>query len=529
MRKHLIITLILLALAAYVTISYFGDINSPETHAASIINYIPDNTPVVFEFSNDNSFYDILKDDTLFNDVIGREKLGDLDTLRKTIVQNPFLNKYFAGQQLYISVYPTTEKQVELLLTISAKKEFNLSVINQLAKRLNTGITIAPLDAGGKHAYNFYLHDLKKSLYLVNTYENVFSCSFSNELVQQAARFVPLKNHSSFITLPDQQNASALAALYINYRAFEPLFSLLFKNRSTDIFREFRTFNGAAALTLNYKPDALMFNGTTEMNSGGQSGYLSTFAGQQPVVNHLKDIFPSTSAYGVNFSIPNRSGFAKNLSAFFAKSPQKVNRQKLFDQIKAETGINMPARFYSLIGNEFALVTTKYFEKLGIIALNDGAQMNDLLINLSKISDVNAGQFIYDNLPLYLLGDNFGVFKHPYFVILDNYLVLANSVGELTSYKDSYYNRKFLSKSSQYQQLDNLIAAQSTVSFFLVFKNAEPIFKRDMNDDFYKLFEPGEGRWGNFYGVSWQLSAVDKNFYTNFCLRLNRDTSTTKN
>jgi hypothetical protein len=272
-----------------------------------------------------------------------------------------------------------------------------------------------------------------------------------------------------------------------------------------------------------------MFSGETSILRNEPDGYLNLFENQQPVVNHLKDIFPSTTAYATNFSVSDPLRFDRDLSGRQVKAGLKNEKEQLFNKIKAETGINLQTDFYKLLGNEFAIFTTRYFEKLAVIAVKDGSKMNLLLTNISKITDVNSGQFSYDKLPFFLLGDAFGVFKHPYYLIIDNYLILANSTGELKSYYDSYINRKFLSKNEQYEQFDNLLAAQSNVAFLLIFKNAAQIFKRDMADEFYNTFQTDNPGWGNFYGASLQFSAADQNFYTNFSLRLNTDTTSAKN
>ncbi|HZY38486.1 MAG TPA: hypothetical protein VFE53_17630 [Mucilaginibacter sp.] len=530
MRKHIIITLILLALTAYVTVVYFKNLNAPESHAGSVISVIPDTAPLIFEFNNESSFYDIFKSDTLFSTVTGKKTIGELDTLRQQVLLNPILNKYFAGQNVFISFHPSSEKKIELLITLSASKDFTADVINNMAKQPNTGLQIKPLHTAVKTGYTFYVNALRKPFYLVEKEENVWSGSFSDELIRQAAAYKPQKTKRTFILLPDQQNANSLANLYVNYSQLDPLFSLIFKNRNTDIFREFRMFPGFAALSLNYKTGALMFEGTSATGSGkGGAGYLDLFAAQQPVINHLKDIFPSTSAYVTSFAVSDPGRFCRDLAKWHNETGLKSEQQALFSKIQAETGIDLPIRFSNLLGNEFALVTTRYFEKLGIISIKDGSKMNLLLMNIGKIRDVNSGQLSYDKLPFYLLGDAFGVFKHPYFKIIDNYLILANSPGELKSYDDSYLNRKFLSKNDQYRQFDNLVSAQSNVAFFLILKDAGPIFNRDMSDAFLEALQSNEPGWKNFYAVSWQFSAVDKNFYSNFCLKLKADTAIVKN
>jgi hypothetical protein len=149
--------------------------------------------------------------------------------------------------------------------------------------------------------------------------------------------------------------------------------------------------------------------------------------------------------------------------------------------------------------------------------------MSTLLANVSKTINESSGQLSYDKVPFFLLGDAFSIFRHPYYLIIDNYLILANSPGELKSYSDTYLNQKFLSKNAQYQQFDQLLAAQSNVSFLVVFKNTGEIFRRDMDAGYYYSFVNNDPGWKGFYAASWQLTTADKDFYTNFCLRLHTD------
>jgi hypothetical protein len=111
-------------------------------------------------------------------------------------------------------------------------------------------------------------------------------------------------------------------------------------------------------------------------------------------------------------------------------------------------------------------------------------------------------------------------------MVIDNYLVLAATASELTSYTDTYINRKFISKTAQYNQFDNLLAERSNVAFFINFKNVQPIFKRDLKNPFYDSFENNQPGFKSFYGAAYQFTASDKNFYTNFCMRLNSTDTT---
>jgi len=529
MKKHLIITLILLLATAYVTVVYFKNLNPPGSNTSRVMHTIPGNASMVFEFNNDSTFYDIFNGNQLFSAVTGRQVIGQLDTLRQQLLQNQILNKYFAGQNIFISVHPTQTKNIELLVTLAASNGFGPAVIDQLARQPGSGILITPLKAGAKQGYTFYINALKKRFYMVSNDHDIYSGSFSKELIDEVSANKKNNQTPSFVLLSEQQNANSLANIYVNYSQLDLLFDCIFKNKNTDIFKSFRLLNGLAALSLNYKTDALMFNGETSVQLNQSISYLNVFANQRPVNNRLKDIFPSTTAYCTNLSVSDPEAFSKNLADWYTKAGLKKEEGQLFNKIQAETGTDLRKRFYKLLGNEFAIVTTRYFEKLAIISVNDGTKMNTLLMNVSKITDENSGEFTYDKLPFFLLGDAFSIFRHPYYLIIDNYLILANSPNELKSYSDSYLNRKFLSKNQQYAQFDNLLSAQSNVTFILIIKNAEPIFRRDMAPVAYDSFDTGEPGWKDFYGLSWQLSATKKDFYTNFCLKLNADTVSVKN
>jgi hypothetical protein len=182
-----------------------------------------------------------------------------------------------------------------------------------------------------------------------------------------------------------------------------------------------------------------------------------------------------------------------------------------------------------LLGNEFSLVTTRYLEKFAVVSIKDGSKLGVLFTNISTMNSENSGQLNYDKLPFFLLGDAFSLFRRPYFMIIDNYLILANSAGELASYYDIYINRKFLSKNDQYNQFDNLLAARSNVTFLFHFKNLQPVLKRDLYPDIYDAVENNEPGWKNFYAACIQFTAVENGFYTNFCMKLNTDTVSVKN
>jgi hypothetical protein len=520
MKRLVISTMILLAAVVAVTIMYFSNLRPLGQHTGRVMHTIPPNAAFIIEFNNDTGFYAIFKDNQLFTNLIGQSSSNELSTIRKEIFSNPSLAHFFSGQNVFISLHPEANNQVNFLITTSASPDFNVSMLDQLVKQKAGSLVVSPITIEGKKGYTFYSGALKKRFYLIAHSGDIFSGSFSKELIVQAARMNPKKELVPFVLISDQQTTNSLMNLYINYSQLNPLFQQLFTNKNTDIFKSFRLFSGLSALTLNYKSSAIMFSGLTDRPEHVPQAYLDLFINQQPVVNKLKDIYPSTTAYSICFAVSDPQKFKNDLSNWQVKANMQREKDSLFKKIKTETGVNLVTEFNRLLGNEFAVVTTRYQEKLAIISLKSGADIRPILNNVSTIVANNIGLLKYSKAPAFLLGDAFNEFRKPYYMILDNYLIIANSINELNSYLDSYTHHKFLNKLSDYNRFDNLLTEKSNISWFINFKDSQPALKRDLANDFYTSLQNNNPGWKNFYAASLQLTSSGKRFYTNFCMNL---------
>jgi hypothetical protein len=512
---------------SYVTIVYFENLNTSGMRTGQVMQAIPASAAIIFEFNNDKSFYDIYKGNKLFAAVAGRQKLDELAGLQQQILLNPSFEKYFNGQNIFISLHPLKKNDIGFLFTIASINGFDEQFIENLAKQANSGLLITPFGTEIKQGFTVYIKALKKRFYAFINTDNILSGSFSRQLVDEAVSGQNEKGKPVFNPVSEKQNSNSLANLYVNFKQLTPLFYQLFKNKGTDIFENFRAFPALATLSINYRNDALMFNGSTINDPDKPAGYLNLFAEQETVNNHLKNILPSTTAYSTTFAVSSAAKFGSSLAQWQIRSSQNNEKEKLFNTIKAETGVKLKRDFYILLGNEFAVITTRYLEKFAVIAVSDGSKLKLLLSSLSKMTGENTGTLSYDKLPFFLLGDAFKNFRRPYFIVLDNYLILANTTGELASYKDSYINQKFLTKNEKYNQFDNLLAERGNVTFMFNFKNSMEILKRDLYPDVYGEFDKNSPGWKNFYGASCQLSSAGNNFYINFCFQLNSDSTET--
>ena len=522
MKKQIVITLILILVVALITIVYFKNLNPPGTSTEKVMLTIPDDAALIFDFNNEKSFYDIYNNNKVAAATLGKTNLQQLDTLRQALFQNKTLQPFFSGQNVFISFHPLNGV-VEWLLTTSAAPGLNDGVLNNLDQP-NGDLKTVRYNAGSKPAYDIFIKALNKHFFVTNTHGNIFSGSFSKTLTEHTALYTPAKDKRAFVLLPELQTANSLGNLYVNYSELTPLFNQYFRDKNSALFKSIRSLPAFAALSLNYKSDALMFNGSTLIDKSKAANYLSLFLRQRPSSNHLKNIFPFATAYSLNLAISNPGEFENDLAEWYVKAGLKAEKTSLFAKVKKETGINFLKEFTNSLSDEFAIVTTRYQENIAIIALKNGMKARPFIFDISRTVNDNIGQFNYDKIPFFVLGDAFREFKRPYFMIIDNYLILANSSTELTSYYNSYINQQFLSKTERYNEFDNLLAARCNVSFFINFKNAKPLLKQELLNTAYQDLENRKPGWTDFYAAAYQLTATDKSFYTNFSMQLSRDT-----
>ncbi len=520
--KHIITTLLLLFAATVVTVIYFRNLNQPGKRPAEVMQFIPNDASLVVEFSNDEGFYDAFSNNPLFSSVVGPKKMAELAALKSVLLNDPAINLIFSNKHIFLSLHPPDGDQPDFLITTSAGGKSDGKILDRLAALGSKKISVTK----HKNGLKITLSGIERPFYFYENDDKIIEGSFSPHLLLKGASYIYKDHKDTFLQLSDQQNENALAVLYVNYAQLQPLFEQLFVAKNPDLLRPLRMLSAKAALSLNYKTNALMFNGLSAITPNSPASYLHLFSSQQPVINNIKEVFPSTTAYSTTFGVSNTPKFINDLDHWNAKSNLAVLKKQLFDAIKTETGVNFMKDFNQSLGHEFAILTTRFQEKLALIQLTDNQQLMPSLMNISTMEGSNIGQFKYSKIPFYLLGDAFSVFNKPYFMLVNNYLVLANTPGELRSYYECYNSQKFLNKTDEFNDFDDLLSERSNVSFFVNFKNVKQVFKRGLKPEFFYAFDSNEPGFKNFYGASFQLAASEGNFYTNFCLKLNKaDTS----
>ncbi len=517
MRGIILVTVFSFLIAITVTVFYFSKIKLPGQNTTNVTDQIPEDAVLVFEFKNDAGFYDLFKESTLLTSFIGQKKAYELQYLHDKLLKKSSLSSAFGKQGIFISLHTGTNSgNIEMLLTANSEGVIDLQKSLETIVKQTDG-ALGPEKIGNKTIQTIYFPALKEVFYVANN-ARVLAGSFSKALLLEFLDERKENKVSNLTQLSDQQNKNSIANLYVNYQQFPVLFNQLFRYQKDDFFRFLNNFPASAALSLNYKSDALLFNGYTQTDTAA-ADYLDIFIRQKPIKSTIQAVYPINTALAVGFAYAETTTFLTALDSWQKKLHNDLKAKNLFNQIRNETGVAIQTVFRKQLGNEFAVVTTAENEKIAIIKVKNGSELEPFLRNISIEPDSLQSRLKYQNLPFYLLGKPFLHFKQPYFMLIDNYLLLANSQNEIDRYLENYHHQHFLNEDRQYYNFAALMAEQSNITFFIHLPNSFRILKNTLQPAFNKVFSGKGSGWKNYYAASLQLTASEDKFYTNFYLQ----------
>src|SRR5690606_34779868 len=128
----------------------------------------------------------------------------------------------------------------------------------------------------------------------------------------------------------------------------------------------------------------------------------------------------------------------------------------------------------SIWGNEFAKLTLKSGEEIGLIAIRDSLEYSLIADKISTAnSDSSSRQFDNSNLLYYSFGDPFKDFKRPFFTYANGYLVIANTEIVLHAYLGNINEDDLLIKNENYILYNELQSTSANFSLFIHRQNSD--------------------------------------------------------
>lgn len=512
MKKIIGITSVLLFAVISVAYLYFSGLNSQSRNNDLILSEIPASAAIILEYPNDRSLYEIFKDYSLFDTIIGNRNKKENDWLKDNLLESDQPENLLSGQKVILSLHPSAKDTVDFLWSVALKDPVNNDQIAEILRKSASQFTIENVGPN----LRITASELKRPFYL-STSKGIIRGSFSKFILDECMNADAKKIEKSFVKEISEglkKNENALTNLFINYRKPGLLTPFLRRIHPGNL-ELFNNISGFSALSLNFKSDALMFNGITSINDKSNT-YIKLYLHQSPIKNTLKRVFPYNTANSVTYGVSSYPLFHKDLTELFNQRKSTEVLQKQLELITAESGLNPDRDIKKLWGDEMSTLQLSTHESLAIIKTTDGSKLQFFLEPVSSLYGGQIRKMNYAGIFDYYWGDPLQKYQKPFFAIIDNLIIISNSANTINKYLEDYNSSRFLYTEDAFTQFDQLVADQANISFIFNLRNSNSIIRTLFKKGYADNFRSSSYGLRDLYAISFQLSANKDHFFTNF-------------
>ena len=494
---------------------YFSNLNVKNRSNNQILSEIPSDASVIFQHQNDQSLYDIFKDYTIFDTIVGPQKKEDIHWLTNYLMSNVTLKTVMSGQKVFLSFHPSKTDSVDFLWSMQLKDKLNEEDIRKISVS-DPSNQILTFQETEQDIFLIKNKTRNRPFYFAIV-KGIVRGSFNKDLLFRSLDKNSEKIDPEFIKTINEgvrKDENALVNLFINYNR-QGFLQPFFRNNLSGNFEILQSFSGFSSLSLNYKNDDLIYNGLTNILNK-KNNYTRLFLNQTPVKNTIKTILPYNTSNALVYGLSSYTLFHDELSGLFKDRKELDTLNKQMGKITSETGVNPDRDLQKLWGNELSTIQLSTYENLAIIKVTNGTQMQFFLEPLSSTYSETIRKINFESLFYNYWGDPLKKYAKPFYMISDNLLILSNSPGTLQRYLKDYNSEKFLLKTESFRQFDQLVGDQSNISFILHFSNSASILKNLLKRNYAENFGNDKHGIKDLYALSYQLASNKDHFFTNF-------------
>ena len=513
MKKIIIILSLLLIGVTAVTWLYFKNLTATGFSNENVFKVIPKDASIVFEYKNEDSFYDIFKDFSLFGEVLGRNNVEHLTALKQIFVDDATISSAFKKSDLFFSLHQTEKSNAGILMVAPFSQEANFNseeLLNNLKGKFKLSNDADPIQPLYQLAFNN-----NANFYFI-IYKSIFIGSFDKLLVNRSKDLIlsGQENNTFKIDFKSARNKNSIANLYLNFSKLPDFINNFSDKKNPSETFALKSFDASASLNINYQSRAFMFSGITTVNPNAIN-YVNLFLEQEPGNNVLKSILPFDVASYSFYYVSDFKKFKQGLNHLFEFRKESEKLKKQLNNIAQRHSINIEKELMPVLGNEFGVITVASGDKIGILKTKNANRLSFLLSTISTESGENIRHFDDSFLLYSFLGDPFKTFQRPYYLLIDNYLIVANNIAALRNFQKNYSNQNLLNRTDKNIDFQQYLSNQGNIFYFVHNSNAKGIIKSLLSRPAYKDFKSDDFNWKNIYGLSIQFSADKDKFFTN--------------
>jgi len=497
---------------------------------------IPENSACFIELNDVPYIYNKLKTNNQM-----WEKLSGLDVFRSIdnelagldsiIKEQSWISNMLKSRKLCISLHPARTEKIESLILMSIddpvlRKNFRNFVIEEFGPFSEEKYPLSAM----KSATIFKQQIEDPLIFTIN--KGVFIACHDQDLLKQALQQQQSTNYfdeiPGFKKLQLTAGKKVDANLYIQYKHIKKLQKLLIPEQSRGL-AYLGDFACWTEIDIIIKPDELLINGYT-ISGDSVGDYISLMDKQVQQEIRLTGILPYNTNQIFWIGAGNFQDYHSDLLSFTKSFRDKNPLNNNSNKDPRSRSLN----FLANVGNEVAAISTlggtaspekTYFGIVGVVNVEKALES---ISGIAKTTSSGNGEYAIRQLTdAGFLTEIFGPsFKHitkNYFCVIENYLVVANSVSSLEYFIDTYTRGKTLDINENYVEFSDNISDKSNIFFYYNIRNSIQGDRSAFSDPLSDFISQNANELKGFQAMAFQFSNLNDLYYTNVYLKYNSE------
>lgn len=528
--KYLIYIIIVLAIVA---VSYFGYnfYMQAKDEPVDALYVIPENAAVVF-YSED---YDELKEQlnssselwaSILKDQNLAQSLRSLDSLYLQIAS--VFPQAVEPVKAYYSIHFVGYKKFKGLLSFSTKQEFNVA---SLEDQLSQFGKFSKRKFEGEDVYLLNIKESDSKFHIRFKHGVVSICSYGPLiekiiLEEEIASELKIKNVARMLKISGKD---AAATIFINYQYMYRFIAEFANEEDINIIKQLGNLSQFTVLDFNQSENHFSFNGFS-FESDTILSILSTFRNYDAITVKIFEHIPAQTAFVYYQGANNLNEYLteKSNGAF------SVENKRSMKSYETDLIIDMREYFYPWIKSELAYcilsskINKNNTESFALMNTYDSKEASQTLSKLNIIAhdfkDIEMDTIPYRTydihfIPLpYLLSNVFGKMfssiQQTYYVLVDDYVVFANSPAVLKKYIDNILIKKTLATREGFDDFSDKINSQAHLMIYANMHAYDNVFKSFLNAKMVSYLQSSSMNLNEFGDVVAQFIVQENGAFT---------------
>ncbi|MBN1339937.1 MAG: DUF3352 domain-containing protein [Bacteroidales bacterium] len=535
-----IVAVIITAVVFYLAVNFLRSLHKPQIEA---IDAVPPNAIVFIEFSNPGGTWEKLSErSALWGELCRIKEVCGLNSIVATLdslMSENTTGELLKNQKLTAAI--SRENGVhEVLFIMELSQNTDVSGIDRFVKQVNGERSII-LNREYKKAMIRYVNiPAFDQPFQYTTVNNLLIAGFNENSIQSCIDRLekgnPVVQRPEFLKVRATAGKNVDANIYFHFGAAHPSMAGILSPFCLDITGNAGNFASWSELDLIIKNDEILLNGYTA-TSDTTTNYLDVFR-HEPHQGEVTSILPYNTTFLTVLSTGEIERYLDEYRQYLNVAGGLAEYNRSITEYPSIHGADLENRIIPLIGDEVALAITSASgnetrENLaGIIRLKDAEKAFITLGDLSlkdiplespdlKDYDYNIKKLPEGNLMECLFGPVFHGITENYYIILKDYLVLANNPEYLVHQINSFYGQKTLDDNYNFETFSDNISDRTNLQLYCNIRKSIPAITSCFQPSVADILRTNQSTLVNFEGIALQFSYINNMFFTNVYIKYN--------